>query len=105
MGQQPSSSLQCALALWWSFVLKMVGQPMAQYGRGSRYGAVGCVVIVCACPRSDAMGGEGDRRRFSARQTAGRSRQIGTDGKMTDKQTGREVGVDSSRARRETGTK
>lgn len=63
------------------------------------------VMIVRACPRSDAMDGGGDRRRFSARQAAGRSRQIATNGRMTDRQTGREVDVDSSRARRETGTK
>lgn len=63
MGQQPSSSLQYALALWWSLLLKMVGQPMAQYGRGSRYGAVGCVVI---CLRVSSLGCNGRGRAQAA---------------------------------------
>lgn len=78
---------------------------MAQCGRSSRYGADGCAMNVWACPRSDGIDGMGDRRRYSTRQTAGRRRGVVTNRRMTDKQTRREVDVDSSRARRETGTK
>lgn len=78
---------------------------MAQCGRSSRYGADGCAMNVWACPRSDGIDGTRGRRRYSTRQTAGRRRGVVTNRRMTDKQTRREVDVDSSRARRETGTK
>lgn len=108
VGQQPSSSLQCVLAPRWLFRREdsratdgaVWSRQLEVWGCCRRNGG-------CACPRSDAMDGRrGEKRlRLSAVQTADGSKQIRTNRRMTDKQTGREDGVDSSRARSETGTK
>lgn len=68
----------------------MVGRPKAQYGRGSRYEDVGCVMVVFACPRSDAMDRGGDRAAVLGQtdswQRAGKLEQTGE--RLTNRQEG-----------------